>query len=175
VKEIDVQKRTCAWPDCGETVARKWCRTHAAIVWPYGSDSKTKTCSVEGCMRFVRAHGLCNSHYNAARRATQPEDRSVRNGDPARRAEALRTKSLFRKSVITAPDAESINLAALGARDGWTCGICGLPVDKTVQYPARMAPTIDHVTPISHGGRHRWDNVQLSHFACNMAKGDAVA
>ena len=84
-------------------------------------------------------------------------------------------KSRFRKAVVTAPDAETIDLAALGERDGWTCGICGEAVDKTIRCPDRAAPTIDHVLPISHGGRHRWSNVQLSHFACNMAKGDAVA
>lgn len=109
------------------------------------------------------------------RREAEPEDRAVRNGDPARRSEALREKSRFRKSVVTAFDADDIDVMTLGDRDGWACGICSAPIDKTIAYPDRMAATIDHIEPISLGGRHHWGNVQISHFACNMAKSNRAA
>ena len=155
------------------TIKQIYCSQHCLA--KATRDSKSKTCSEPGCDRFVRANDLCNSHYKKARREVMPEDRTIRNGDPVKRAAALREKSRFRKSVERATDAEMIDLTGLGARDDWTCGICGEPVDQARQVPDRMAPTIDHITPISHGGRHRWDNVQLSHFACNMAKADTIA
>lgn len=138
-------------------------------------DSTTRRCIVDGCSRLVRAKDRCVTHYNAMRREIEPEDRAVRNGDPARRAASLLEKTRFRNSVMRASDADVIDAVALGNRDGWTCGICDEPIDKTIAYPDRMAATIDHIVPISHGGRHRWDNVQISHFACNMLKADKAA
>lgn len=40
----------------------------------------------------------------------------------------------------------------------------------TIRVPNLMAPTIDHVIPISHGGDDTKANVQLAHFGCNNRK-----
>ena len=49
-------------------------------------------------------------------------------------------------------------------KDDGVCGICGDEVE--------MANcSIDHIVPVSKKGSHVWDNVQLSHYACNMKKG----
>ena len=55
------------------------------------------------------------------------------------------------------------------------CGICGLPVDKTLRWPDPMSKTIDHIVPISKGG-HPSDisNLQLAHFICNRQKADSL-
>lgn len=55
------------------------------------------------------------------------------------------------------------------------CAWCGKPVDKSLKYPDPMSPTVDHIIPISKGG-HPSDvnNLQLMHFACNVAKGQKV-
>ena len=52
------------------------------------------------------------------------------------------------------------------------CGICGLPVDKSIKYPDPMSPTVDHIIPIAKGG-HPSDlaNLQLAHRCCNRKKG----
>lgn len=53
------------------------------------------------------------------------------------------------------------------------CGICGLPVDKTLRWPDPMSKTVDHIIPVSKGG-HPSDisNLQLAHFSCNRQKSD---
>lgn len=59
-------------------------------------------------------------------------------------------------------------------RDGWTCGICDEPVDRSVKYPDLMSVSLDHVIPLSAGGSHTYDNVQCSHWYCNVIKNDGT-
>jgi len=56
-------------------------------------------------------------------------------------------------------------------RDKWICGICGKVVDKKLRYPDPMSKSIDHIKPLSKGGQHTPDNVQLAHLRCNLSKG----
>lgn len=70
-----------------------------------------------------------------------------------------------------------INLYKLARRDANICQLCGLQVnwndysvkDSTVVC-GNMYPSIDHIKPISLGGLHSWDNVQLTHRICNTRK-----
>ena len=52
------------------------------------------------------------------------------------------------------------------------CAICGRPVDFDLKPPDPMAPSVDHIIPISKGG-HPSDlaNLQLAHLCCNQKKG----
>lgn len=55
------------------------------------------------------------------------------------------------------------------------CGICGKPVDKSLKPPHPMAPTIDHIIPVSKNGHPSdIDNLQLSHWGCNRQKSDKL-
>ena len=55
------------------------------------------------------------------------------------------------------------------------CGICGLPVDKTLKYPHPMSATVDHIIPINRGGHPSdMDNLQLAHWICNRQKSDKL-
>ena len=56
-----------------------------------------------------------------------------------------------------------------------TCGICGLPVDKSLKYPHPLSPVIDHIIPINRNG-HPSDinNLQLAHWQCNRQKSDKL-
>jgi hypothetical protein len=55
------------------------------------------------------------------------------------------------------------------------CGICGMPVDKSLKYPNPMSPTVDHIIPISRGGHPSdMDNLQLAHWICNRKKSDKL-
>lgn len=56
--------------------------------------------------------------------------------------------------------------------DGYKCHICGKKTLKTKQVPHPMAPTIDHVIPLSKGGTHEPVNCRTAHFMCNALKGD---
>lgn len=72
---------------------------------------------------------------------------------------------------------KDITLQKLARRDGDQCMLCGLFVDwndyevtDDVVVCGNMYPSIDHITPISFGGVHSWDNVQLAHRICNSRK-----
>lgn len=73
---------------------------------------------------------------------------------------------------------ETITLKSLIKRDGGICQICGRPTDKddiTNGHIGRMYPTLDHIIPLSKGGTHTWDNVQLAHMSCNAGKCDRTS
>ncbi len=55
-----------------------------------------------------------------------------------------------------------VNRRELLRRDHHTCQYCG----NTKQL------TIDHVLPLSKGGKHTWDNVVIACERCNQRKGD---
>lgn len=67
---------------------------------------------------------------------------------------------------------EKVDAGFVFERDGWRCQICG---DKT---PARLrgttdpkSPELDHRIPMSRGGSHSYDNVQVACRECNARKG----
>lgn len=53
-------------------------------------------------------------------------------------------------------------------RDNHQCQYCGKKVSE-------KKLTIDHVIPISKGGRHEWDNVVAACSKCNNRKGNKLA
>jgi len=73
-----------------------------------------------------------------------------------------------------------INIERLIKRDGQICKICGGYVNlKDFHYTEEghfiardKYPSIDHIKPVSKGGTHTWDNVQLAHRQCNSFKCD---
>ena len=90
-------------------------------------------------------------------------DRNIRNSVGTRR----------RARILKRP-VEMFTHKEIFERDKWLCGICGKPVDATLRFPDPGTPTLDHVIPISRGGSHTRDNVQLAHFYCNTAKGNKI-
>lgn len=76
-----------------------------------------------------------------------------------------------------------ISIARLMKRNGVACGLCGNDVDLNDYHTTDSGtivtgnnyPSIDHVFPISRGGTHTWDNVQLACRQCNSVKRDLVA
>ena len=86
-----------------------------------------------------------------------------------------RTRKRYKDITID----KDITLRMLANRDHNQCQICGLFVDWSdyMETDATiicgdMYPSIDHITPISLGGLHSWDNVQLAHRKCNTRKGN---
>ncbi len=49
------------------------------------------------------------------------------------------------------------------ARDGLTCGICRLPVERKNVH-------LDHIKPFSRGGMTAPGNLRVTHAKCNMQK-----
>lgn len=70
-----------------------------------------------------------------------------------------------------------ITLEKLIKRDGLTCALCGGQCDwndKRYGDCGPNYPSIDHIIPISKGGSHTWENVQVAHFNCNSSKNNRV-
>lgn len=60
---------------------------------------------------------------------------------------------------------------------GLTCAICGKPCDWNDHSYGKCGanyPSIDHIKPLSKGGGHTWDNVQIAHILCNSLKETSV-
>jgi len=57
-------------------------------------------------------------------------------------------------------------------RDKWKCQLCFKPVNPDLQYPDPRSPSLDHVIPLSRGGRHDSTNLQLAHLQCNVSARD---
>ncbi|HMQ73757.1 MAG TPA: HNH endonuclease signature motif containing protein [Rubrivivax sp.] len=55
--------------------------------------------------------------------------------------------------------------AALAARQGAACGICGQPMRAGSIH-------VDHIVPVSRGGSDATWNLRLSHKACNLKRGN---
>ena len=71
----------------------------------------------------------------------------------------------------------SITLSKLIERDNHICQLCGREVNENdyvfvgdTFVAGNDYPSIDHIKPLSKGGLHQWDNVQLAHRLCNSLK-----
>jgi 5-methylcytosine-specific restriction endonuclease McrA len=56
----------------------------------------------------------------------------------------------------------------------WVCQLCKVDIDPELRLPDHMAATLDHVTPLSAGGTHTWDNVVPAHAICNFKKAHSL-
>lgn len=74
----------------------------------------------------------------------------------------------------------SITIKKLIQKEKNVCYLCGgqcnsndFTIDDRGSFiVGRNYPSIEHVTPISKGGTHSWDNVKLAHHYCNSIKND---
>lgn len=91
---------------------------------------------------------------------------------PARAAAADARR---RMRIEQARTAEVFAPLDVHTRDEWTCQLCRQPIDPKVAWPDPMSASVDHIVPLSRGGRHSMANVQSAHLGCNSSKGDRVA
>lgn len=78
----------------------------------------------------------------------------------------LRRGRDVRLRPLREPIALRLRLAVI-RRDGLTCGLCGGAVPRDDVH-------IDHIRPVSLGGRSLLPNLQVAHSVCNMRKGNRV-
>jgi 5-methylcytosine-specific restriction endonuclease McrA len=91
-----------------------------------------------------------------------------RENNPEAYREMGRRANARRRAALAQVEYDvTVSLEELYVRDGGICGIC----DEECDY---SQASIDHVFPISKGGPHVWDNVQLAHRSCNSRKGASV-
>lgn len=108
-----------------------------------------------------------NAHFNARFREAgclSPEARE-------RQRLYWQEKNRRRRAAKRGGASEPYTLVQIAERDGHRCGLCGDSVPMDAKVPDALAPTIDHITPVSRGGDDTKANVQLAHFRCNSVKG----
>lgn len=71
--------------------------------------------------------------------------------------------------------AEKVSPRAVFERDGFICHICRKPLAMTERAPSPLSPSIDHIVPISKGGKHTFANLRAAHLRCNMSRGNRAA
>lgn len=67
-----------------------------------------------------------------------------------------------------------INHLAVFEFHNWICVICGSSIDKNIRFPDENAATLEHIVPLSRGGKHEWSNVAPAHAKCNYDKDDKM-
>lgn len=81
-----------------------------------------------------------------------------------RRADVSNRRARIRNAKMAADAVTPLQLKRL-AETQKHCHLCGKRFTKA------SPPTIDHVIPLVHGGRHEITNLALAHGACNNKKG----
>lgn len=77
---------------------------------------------------------------------------------------------------------KNITLTKLYNRDDGMCYLCGIQcdwddkvtTDKGHTIVGKSYPSIEHMIPLSKGGKHSWNNVKLACMECNTLKGDKI-
>lgn len=63
------------------------------------------------------------------------------------------------------------------AREQPPCHICNGelgPINYEAHHLDPLSFTIDHITPLNHGGQDTIDNIAAAHRACNRDKSDTI-
>lgn len=111
---------------------------------------RKKRQSLEWYRQNTQRHADRQKLYNAAH-----PDQIRATGRRASNKRRAITKNVF---------VEVVDPETVFDRDKGRCGICMKAVKKTSDWE------IDHIIPISKGGAHSYDNVQLAHMKCNRSK-----
>lgn len=139
-------------------------------------DRRYTAAHTEANRERAKAWGRANptrAHQRVKNWVEQNPEQRRRNSSKHRRAN-LATYAAHRQTRRTRQRAafvEFVDHPTVFERDGWICGLCGGPVDRGLRAPHPESPSLDHVLPITAGGEHSYQNVQLAHFGCNSRKG----
>lgn len=81
-------------------------------------------------------------------------------------AKAVRRKARLRGASVGEP----VSRWEIYERDGGFCGLCRQAVDRGLRWPHPGSASVDHVVPITRGGKDAANNLQLAHLGCNLRK-----
>ncbi len=164
---------------CGDpTNGRKFCSQRCRTRHDRGIEMKRQCPTCGTFFRYRGRNSCCSSECTALRRrflAIQSWRRRKAK-DPAwweRTKDYSRHRCAMRRAFLK-DGCEVFATEEIFNRDCWCCRICGIPVDRALEWPASLSASLDHVLPLSKGGRHTRDNVQLAHLRCNLKKNDKV-
>lgn len=180
---------------------RGYCVKHLRRLKLYGDPTFTppstrRLCDIDECDDEHYAMDLCRSHYwiknqhgdplAVPRREPKVHAREYPErpcatcgdlfspGNSLRRLycrKACRPSYRPRQSGLSSTRTTALKVAAA---HGHYCHLCRGDIDMRLYYPHAEAPTIDHITPASIGGKDVMSNYALAHFRCNIRRGNRV-
>ena len=124
-------------------------------------DAKTFNKGEQLGMKFCACGAPITGNQTMCRACAKRKQNRYANVKKERRRVAALTKESAQISVQT-----------LYERDHGICWICGQLCDITADSNDNNYPSIDHVIPISKGGKDTWENVRLAHRRCNSVRGN---
>jgi 5-methylcytosine-specific restriction endonuclease McrA len=81
----------------------------------------------------------------------------------------------YRRAKERGIDGEIFSPLEIFLRDGWRCQICGVSTPPSRRGTRHHnAPEIDHIVPLSKGGKHLRTNVQCACHSCNAYKSNRM-
>lgn len=98
--------------------------------------------------------------------------------DDCRRKQSHEVNDIKRKRLEKKQAVDDISLNDVFVKFGGICYLCGGKCDYNavrivngVPHALGDYPSREHIRPLSKGGLHTWDNIQLAHVKCNSSKG----
>lgn len=153
------------------------------IDWSVGLKTNVKAVNCKNCdkslgLRKTLSMSFCNDCASIRNKKSSKQThkrKMLNNIDYKRKHIALRAKARHRRRTLQT-NGELIDLYQLAERDQWQCKLCNQAISKDAKhYKGNLhlqGPSLDHIVPVSLGGTHTWDNVQLAHYYCNSIRGN---
>lgn len=129
---------------------------------------RKSNCGSDDCLRLAKNEEM-RRYWKSYRERTSESYHS-------RYAEKRSAYSAKRRAITrhALSDGEIVTIGDVFDRDNGLCGLCGVSVDRSLSFPDSGSASLDHIVPLSLGGSHSLDNLQLSHLGCNCAKGNRI-
>lgn len=111
-----------------------------------------------------------------AKRATDPEKYSLPLAAwKAANRERVREYQQKRRAAGYGAPVSDVDLSLLLDKSEGLCGLCAAPLAFGADWPEPLSVSVDHIVPLSRGGAHDLQNMQMAHLVCNLRKGDRAA
>lgn len=130
--------------------------------FPRDRKGKPRRYCISCTKEYLREWHDANPDKVASQRAAY---RASKHGRAKIQAATVRKRARRRAAVV-----EEFDPVEIFERDRWICKFCKKRVSKKLKAPHPKSATLDHMIPISLGGKHERANVQLMHYGCNSAK-----
>lgn len=106
------------------------------------------------------------SEYSKRFRKNNPEavreiERKYRLNNP----QVSKDKNARRRAIVFSSEVSVVKYDEIWIRDDGICQICYSSVERGKEH-------YDHIKPLSRGGAHVKDNIQVTHARCNLEKGN---
>ncbi|QBP33254.1 HNH endonuclease [Gordonia phage BrutonGaster] len=162
------EAQTCSVNDCLKRVqAKGLCSSHyqASRREAVAKRRRQIGCRVSGCPKPLLAKGLCKSHYDATRREELLEvERRWRQKNRDKVREKIRRRQARKRELDVRAVADR-DLLRLRNRQLGRCFYCDDRLAAGQEH-------VDHVVPMSRGGRHSIGNLVIACAGCNCSKSD---